>query len=310
MATTITQARPLLTAAELELFDQSRAEPIKALTLARLRGKVTRTRTLRDKYRDLFRRQTVAVRSATSTKGRSPVGADNQRTQRRADILQEVLGRFEARVAQLEEREARDAGRAETQRGTAKKTAKQSTKNGESATSKAPAASKSRTTKTVAKKPSATSKPAKATGEKATKKPAPAKKKAVETSSKALKPGTKPAKSGAAAKGAAPAVRRKTSTARPQSAMPQTAANGSGVGALHSGVAGSAPVLPEHSVKAPSPLAPTTQGKARPPQVNAPVDLVPAALRVNPLRQSAGNMAIHAHQSGSIRRAQGKRDSR
>ncbi len=310
MATTITQARPLLTAAELELFDQSRAEPIKALTLARLRGKVTRTRTLRDKYRDLFRRQTVAVRSAPSTKGRSPVGADNQRTQRKADILQEVLGRFEARVAQLEEREARDAARAASQQGTAKKTAKRSTKNGESATLKAPAASKSPTTKTVAKKPSATSKPAQATGEKAAKKPAPAKKKGAETSSKALKLGTKPAKSGAAAKGAAPAARRKTSTARSQSAMPQTAANGSGVGALHSGVAGSAPVLPEHSVKAPSPLAPTTQGKARPPQVNAPVDLVPAALRVNPLRQSAGNMAIHAHQSGSIRRAQGKRDSR
>ena len=108
MATTITQAHPLLTAAELQLFDQSRAEPIKALTLARLRGKVTRARTLRDKYRDLYRRQTVAVRSARSAKGRSPVGADNERTKRKAEILQEVLGRFEARVALLEEREARE----------------------------------------------------------------------------------------------------------------------------------------------------------------------------------------------------------
>lgn len=109
MAFTITQARPVLTAAELELFDQSRAAPIKALTLARLRGKVTRTRTLRDKYRDLFRRQTVSVRKAPSTQSRSPVGADNERTQRKADILQEVLGRFEERVALLEGQLARDA---------------------------------------------------------------------------------------------------------------------------------------------------------------------------------------------------------
>ena len=111
MAYSLTQARPLLTAAELELFDQSRAEPIKALTLARLRGKVTRARTLRDKYRDLFRRQTVAVRSGPATQGRSPAGADNERTQRKADILQEVLGRFEARLAQLEARDAREASR-------------------------------------------------------------------------------------------------------------------------------------------------------------------------------------------------------
>ena len=101
MAYTITQARPLLTAAELELFDQSRTEPIKALTLSRLR----------DKYRDLYRRQAVAMRSAPNSKSRSPVGSDNERTQRKADILQEVLGRFEARVAQLEARDARESAR-------------------------------------------------------------------------------------------------------------------------------------------------------------------------------------------------------
>ena len=119
MAFTITQARPLLTAAELELFDQSRTAPIKALTLARLRGKVTRTRTLRDKYRDLFRRQTVSVRKAPATAGRSPVGSDNERTQRKADILQEVLGRFEDRVALLEANLARDASAAATRKAAA-----------------------------------------------------------------------------------------------------------------------------------------------------------------------------------------------
>lgn len=55
-------AKPLLTAAELELFDHSRAEPIKALSAKQLAGKEKRTRALRDKYRDLYRRQSVAVR--------------------------------------------------------------------------------------------------------------------------------------------------------------------------------------------------------------------------------------------------------
>ena len=49
MAYTLTQARPLLNAAELELFEQSRAEPVKQLTGAKLAGAVKRTRTLRDK---------------------------------------------------------------------------------------------------------------------------------------------------------------------------------------------------------------------------------------------------------------------
>ena len=106
MAYNFTQARALLTAAELELFDQSRAEPIKGLTPAGLAGKVKRARTLRDKYRDLYRRQTVAVRGE-DVKGRT----DNERTQRKADLFQEVLERFEARTTLLQERGDRDAAR-------------------------------------------------------------------------------------------------------------------------------------------------------------------------------------------------------
>ena len=110
MAYTLTQARGLLTVAELELFEQSRAEPIKALSAARLRGKVTRARKLRDKYRDLYRRQSVATRAAPAAR-RSAVGVDNQRTQRKAVIFGEVLGRFEARLQLLEARLAREAAR-------------------------------------------------------------------------------------------------------------------------------------------------------------------------------------------------------
>lgn len=111
MAYTLTQARGLLTAAELSLFDQSRAAPIKDLTAARLRGKVTRTRALRDKYRDLYRRQTVATRGTPASK-RSAVGGDNQRTGRKAEVFAEVLERFEARLTLLEGRAEREASRA------------------------------------------------------------------------------------------------------------------------------------------------------------------------------------------------------
>lgn len=269
MAYSITQARTVLTAAELELFDQSRAEPIKALTLARLRGKVTRARTLRDKYRDLYRRQTVAVRGASSAKGRSPVGADNERTQRKADILQEVLGRFEARVTQLESREAREnpsSSAAAPKRSAPKAAAKKSA---------TPTASKS-VRKTATKAPSSTTAIASA---------------ASDTNTKSAN-----TKAGAGKNQVGPVAAADThgaSAARPE---PLQAA-----------------VLNQHatrSSKAPSDKAPTANGKAHAPMVHAPIDMVPAALRGNPMKQAPGQIAIHAHQGSAVRRAQGKRDSR
>lgn len=193
MAYTLTQARPLLNAAELELFNQSRAEPIKGLTPQDLSAKVKRARTLRDKYRDLYRRQTVAVRSEDPA-ARPADASDNERTQRKADIFQQVLERFEARTALLHERSARESAR----------------------------------------------------------------------SSQAAAPRAKSAPSVAAAT----------------------------------------------TDKAPSRSAPAAGGKARAPHLNAPLDSVPAAQRASPLKQDPGNIAIHAHQSSSARRTQGKRDSR
>ena len=259
MAYTITQARPLLNAAELELFDQSRAEPIKSLTLARLRGKVTKARTLRDKYRDLFRRQTVSVRSAPTNKGRSPVGADNERTQRKADILQEVLGRFEARVQQLEAGEQREAAK----------------------TSRPAPAAKS--------KPHSQLKAAKPT-----------------TSTPSTMPSTSTA--GPAARGSVKVADEKPSKNAPGKAG---AKNGSAAASGHATLAEA--VLNQHatrSLKAPSDKAPTANGKAHAPLAHAPTDLVPAALRGNPIKQAPASIAMHAHQGANARRAQGKRDSR
>ena len=315
MATTITQARPLLTAAELELFDQSRAEPIKALTLARLRGKVTRTRTLRDKYRDLFRRQTVAVRSAPGTKSRSPVGADNERTQRKADILQEVLTRFEARVAQLEARDTREAAAATNAKPKAKAKPNVKAKTTGAQPVAASAKSAAAGTRSNQAKPAPGSKATPtASRSKAESGASPSTRAGAKKSAEAKgsKPSAKTAKAGTAAKSdtkpvkSGPARASKAATAKTSSAKTSVLHDSATATPHESAV----PSLPERSLKAPSDRAPTTNGKAHAPQVNAPVDLVPAALRANPLKQTAGNMAIHAHQGGSTRRAQGKRDSR
>ena len=241
MAYTLTQARPLLNAAELELFEQSRTEPVKRLESAKLAGAVKRTRTLRDKYRDLYQRQTVAVR--TSTPG-AVTGDDNERTQRKADILQEVLERYEARATLLQERDSSKAKNTVT--ATTDKAAGKSAKPAKSAsTANAPKSTQAEKSAGSAKKLSVTEQPNALADE---------------------------------------------STAAPQHSK-----------------AGKAPA---RSAKAPSRKAPTANNKASAPDINAPLDIVPAAKRASPLKQDPTNIAIHGHQSSQGRRAQGKRDSR
>ena len=284
MAYTITQARPLLNAAELELFDQSRADPIKALTLARLRGKVTRARTLRDKYRDLYRRQTVAVRGASSAKARSPVGADTERTQRTADILQEVLGRFEARVAQMEAREQRES---QTNNAAASKRS--------APTAAAKKAEPEKPVKQAAKKTAAKT-GNKATSKTATKEPST----------------TTPIARAASGNNTKSTDSKPGATKKPVGPVATSDAQAPGEGTAHAEPLQAA-VLNQHatrSSKAPSDKAPTANGKARAPLLHAPIDMVPAALRGNPLKQAPGQIAIHSHQASAVRRAQGKRDSR
>ncbi len=258
MATSITQAKPLLTASELELFDHSRAQPIKAFTAKQLAGKEKRARALRDKYRDLYRRQTLAQRGKA---GKSAANADdaNARTQRKAEILQEVLERFEARSGQLAAREERESPR------------------------------------TIGSKP-VTSSPA-----------------AKQSASK-----KKPASKSPAKKVTAPPVasRNRSTVAKPthkakdsEHAISALAHLQDGEGGVHiDHLTGQDPT--QRSTKAPSERAPTYGGKAQPPEVNAPLDMVASAARANPVRQMPGNIAIQGHQSSAVRRAQGKRDSR
>lgn len=294
MATSITQARPLLTADELALFEQSRAEPIKSLTLARLLGKVTRARTLRDKYRDLFRRQTVAVRSGPGTKGRSPVGADNERTQRKAEILQEVLGRYEARVELLEAKQARESAvSAKASAGRAK------------GAEVAPATHNKPVASGLTKKRAASA--ALPTG----KSSAPAGDASVKRSvgRKGANATADGAKSPAAGKTRIAAAT--SDIAGGFSGSSSADSHASHGGGDHGQVSESG--LNRHanrSAKAPSDKAPTAHRSVDGQLSHAPTDLVPAALRSNPLKDAPSNIAIHAHQGASARGSQGKRDSR
>lgn len=329
MAYTLTQARPLLNAAELELFEQSRAEPVKQLTGAKLAGAVKRTRTLRDKYRDLYQRQTVAVR--TSTPG-AVTGADNERTQRKADILQEVLERYETRAAALQAQGSSPAA-AQTSRKAAPKAGGARSKAASAQAAESPTGAQKKQTaagRGTAAAPAYSSSAQTPAGA-ADKNPAKAKaqsKTKTKTKTEAA-PASKAARTDKAARPAAAAAGSKAGTGTSTSTGTGTKKSavsaqlntlaGAGAKAAAGTAAPQAPARsartagspPVRSSKAPSRKAPTAGNKAEAPQVNAPLDTVPAAKRgTSPLKQDPTNIAIQAHQSSHGRRTQGKRDSR
>jgi hypothetical protein len=94
------QAQKLCNASEYQLVCDSMSDAVAQLTLAQLRSKIGRARTLRDKNTDLYRRQTVATRSATGIK-RGNTSEANLRTEKKARLFDETLQRFEARQAKI-----------------------------------------------------------------------------------------------------------------------------------------------------------------------------------------------------------------
>lgn len=100
MTYTLDQVKPLLTKPELELFQKATPEVMTAMNLRQVNQKITRVRALRDKYRDLYQRQTADTLRQPAAK-RSHTGGDNQRTQSKAEVMQQVLQQFEARRDQL-----------------------------------------------------------------------------------------------------------------------------------------------------------------------------------------------------------------
>jgi hypothetical protein len=89
--------RQLTTASEFELVEASSAAAVRKLSAQALRANISRTRRLRDKQRDLHRRQRLARRERTGTKH-----GGAERTAQKAQILDRTLVRFTKRLHQVE----------------------------------------------------------------------------------------------------------------------------------------------------------------------------------------------------------------
>lgn len=88
------QARRLATASELELVDASKRGALTKLSPAELRRNVSRTRALRDKWREQAEKQRRQAQHQTGQRET----AESGRTRKKAELFAEVLRRFEEQL--------------------------------------------------------------------------------------------------------------------------------------------------------------------------------------------------------------------
>ncbi len=88
------QASRLLTSKEMTLFEGSLGDHAPQMSDKELEATIRRVRTQRDKYQDLLRRQRVSTRDRSGTKS-GPTGVSNARTDQKAQVFSEALGRLE-----------------------------------------------------------------------------------------------------------------------------------------------------------------------------------------------------------------------
>jgi hypothetical protein len=98
----------LMTKDEAEFIESLAADRLEQTPPARLRQKLDRARRLRDKYRDLARRQRGEMRGKAEPRSARPARG-NENTLRKVQVFQWAVDRLTAR---MEGAEAQDAGRA------------------------------------------------------------------------------------------------------------------------------------------------------------------------------------------------------
>ena len=101
MPITRAKARQLLNQKEMALYDESRVNGLRQLDAKALATRITRARAARDRARDLVRRQKLDSRSRTGSK-RGTSGTANQRSKDKAELMADILGRFEAHLRELD----------------------------------------------------------------------------------------------------------------------------------------------------------------------------------------------------------------
>lgn len=102
MAISRERAKQLCNQREFELVEASWGRGLQELTPARLRQKVQRARTLRDKFRDLARQQAGEARGKRDARSTRPAQG-NRNTKLKARIFDEALERFQERLAAMED---------------------------------------------------------------------------------------------------------------------------------------------------------------------------------------------------------------
>ena len=106
MSTELQKTKALCTRDEFALYRESLGKRLEQLSSRDLKSRVRRARNLRDKYNGAHRRQRSGERGKLP-QDRSLGLSDFSGTWRKADLFQQVLGRFERRIEVLEEKEKR-----------------------------------------------------------------------------------------------------------------------------------------------------------------------------------------------------------
>jgi hypothetical protein len=101
------QAKALTTEKELELYDDARSPRLTKHTIADLKRLVKRSRTLRDKLRDVKKSQVRGAQKKTQARGL----AAPDRSREKAELFSEVHDVFVARLEALEQRAAKEKAR-------------------------------------------------------------------------------------------------------------------------------------------------------------------------------------------------------
>lgn len=115
MAISRKTAKPLCTQAEYALAEESFPPAIRTFELKEIRQRITRTRRLRDKYSDLYRKQSREILGkAAPTRRRMPTG--NEATQIKRDFFAETLQRFEDRLGVMERKAEREQAKADKEK--------------------------------------------------------------------------------------------------------------------------------------------------------------------------------------------------
>lgn len=112
MPFTRAKAEALLNRTEMGLYDDSRINSLRKLSASQISQRIERGRRARDRARDLVKRQKLASRERTGAK-RGTSGLANERSKQKAELMADILKRFDTALAPARKRE-RDAGASTT----------------------------------------------------------------------------------------------------------------------------------------------------------------------------------------------------